>query len=66
MMTRDHHIKPFLDDPSLLTKTFREVIEALDSSGEDDVTQEKEAQLREIAKSIERLRRRVTCRRLAR
>lgn len=55
MMTRDHHIKPFLDDPSLLTKTFREVIEALDSSGEDDVTQEKEAQLREIAKSIERL-----------
>ena len=55
MMARDHDIKPFLDDPSLLTETFREVIEALDSSGEDDVTQEKEAQLREIAKSIERL-----------
>ncbi len=55
MMASDHDIKPFLDDPALLTETFREVIEALDSSGEDDVTQEKEAQLREIAKSIERL-----------
>jgi len=55
MMAKDHDIKPFLDDPSLLTETFRKVIEALDSSGEDDVTQEKEAQLREIAKSVERL-----------
>lgn len=55
MMARNRDIKPFVDDPSLLTETFREVIEALDSSGEDDVTREKEAQLMEIAKSIERL-----------
>lgn len=55
MMAGDHDIKPFLDNPSLLAETFREVIETLDSSGEDDVMREKEAQLREIAKSIERL-----------
>ncbi len=54
-MARDHDIRPFLDDPSLLTETFREVIKALVSSGEDDVTHEKEAQLREIAKGIEQL-----------
>ncbi len=54
-MARHHDIKPFLDDPSLLMDTFLAVIEALDSSGEDDVAQEKEAQLREIARTIERL-----------
>ncbi len=54
-MSKGHDIKPFLDDPSLLVETFRQVIEHLDSSGEDDETREKEAQLREIAKTIERL-----------
>lgn len=54
-MNQNIDTKPFLDDPSLLVETFRQVIESLHSSGEDDETQEKEAQLREIAKTIERL-----------
>lgn len=55
MMAIDQDIKPFLDDPSLMTEIFRQVIESLDSMGEDDETREKEAQLREIAKTVERL-----------
>lgn len=55
MMSKDHNINSFLEDPSLLTQTFRQVIDALDASGEDDERQEMETQLREIAKSIERL-----------
>ena len=54
-MSKHHDITEFVKDPALLADMCRQVIESLDSAGEDDETREKEAQLREIAKSIERL-----------
>lgn len=54
-MNQNIDTKSFLDNPSLLTEAFRQVIKSLDSSSEDDDTQEREAQLREIAKTITRL-----------
>jgi len=54
-MTKHHDITEYVKDPALLADVCRQVIESLDSAGEDDDMREKEAQLREIAKSIERL-----------
>jgi hypothetical protein len=47
-------IKRFLQDPELLVQLCREVIDALDGA-EDPQVREKEAQLREISRTIERL-----------
>lgn len=48
-------IDRFVKDPSLLVDLCREVIEELDASNDDSDVGEREAQLREIAKTIERL-----------
>ena len=47
----DHYVK----DPSLLVELCREVIDRIDSGPDDPKSAEKEAQLREIAKAIEKL-----------
>ncbi len=54
-MSKHHDITEYVKDPSLLADVCRHVIESLDSVGDDDESREKEAQLREIAKTIERL-----------
>lgn len=54
-MSKHHDITEYTKDPSLLAEVCRHVIESLDSVGDDDESREKEAQLREIAKTIERL-----------
>ena len=48
-------VAPFVKDPSLLVDLCREVIDVLDSSTDDSDVGEREAQLREISKTIERL-----------
>ena len=48
-------IAPYVKDPSLLVDLCREVIDELDASNDDSDVGEREAQLREIAKTIERL-----------
>ncbi len=48
-------IDRFVKDPSLLVELCREVIDELDPSNDDSDISEREAQLREIAKTIERL-----------
>lgn len=48
-------IDRFVKDPSLLVELCREVIDDLDASDDDSDIGEREAQLREIAKTIERL-----------
>lgn len=45
----------FVKDPGLLVELCREVIDELDSGASDSDVAEREAQLREIAKTIERL-----------
>jgi hypothetical protein len=48
-------IDRFVRDPSLLIELCREVIDRLDNGPDDPKAGEKEAQLREIAKAIEKL-----------
>jgi hypothetical protein len=48
-------IDRFVKDPSLLVELCREVIDELDAGTADSAVSEREAQLREIAKTIERL-----------
>jgi len=48
-------IDRFVKDPSLLIELCRKVIERIDSGSDDRKAAEKEAQLREIAKAIEKL-----------
>ena len=45
----------FVKDPSLLIELCREVIDRIDSRSDDPKAAEKEAQLREIAKAVEKL-----------
>jgi len=54
-MSNDIDIDRFVKDPSLLIELCHEVIDRLDSGPEDPKTREKEAQLREIAKAVEKL-----------
>ena len=54
-MSRDIDIGRFTKDPGLLIELFREVIDRIDCVPDDARTSEKEAQLREIAKAVEKL-----------
>ncbi len=54
-MSDGQDIDRFVKDPSLLVDMCREVIDELDASSDDSDIGEREAQLREIAKTIERL-----------
>jgi len=54
-MGSDNDIDRFVKDPSLLIELCREVIDQIDSGSDDSKAAEKEAQLREIAKAIEKL-----------
>lgn len=48
-------IDHFVKDPSLLIDLFRDVIDRIDCASDNAKTGEKEAQLREIAKAVEKL-----------
>lgn len=54
-MSDSADIAPYVKDPSLLVDLCREVIDGLDASTDDSDVGEREAQLREISKTIERL-----------
>lgn len=54
-MTKRHDITEYVEHPAQLVDVCRRVIEALDSSGDDDDVRERQAQLREIARTIDRL-----------
>jgi hypothetical protein len=54
-MGNDSDIDRFVKDPSLLIELCREVIDQIDSGSDDSKAVEKEAQLREIAKAVEKL-----------
>jgi hypothetical protein len=54
-MSHDPDIKRFLKDPSLLIDLCREIIEQLDAGTREPDLGEKEAQLREISRTIDRL-----------
>jgi hypothetical protein len=54
-MRQDIDIDRFVKDPGLLIELCREVIDRIDSEQDDPKTNEKEAQLREIAKAVEKL-----------
>lgn len=54
-MRDGHDIDRYVKDPSLLAELCREVIDELDAANDDSDVGEREAQLREIAKTIERL-----------
>lgn len=54
-MSDGQDIDRFVKDPSLLVELCREVIDELDASNDGSDIGEREAQLREIAKTIERL-----------
>jgi hypothetical protein len=54
-MKNDADIDRFARDPSLLIELCREVIDRLDKGPDDPKAGEKEAQLREIAKAVEKL-----------
>lgn len=54
-MSRDIDIDRFVKDPSLLVELWRDVIDRIDGGPDDQKTGEKEAQLREIAKAVEKL-----------
>jgi hypothetical protein len=54
-MSDGQDIDRFVKDPSLLVELCREVFDELDASNDDSDVGEREAQLREIAKTIERL-----------
>lgn len=54
-MSNRADIDRFVKDPSLLIELCREVIEQIDNGPDDPKAGEKEAQLREIAKAVEKL-----------
>lgn len=54
-MSRNNDIEHFVKDPGLLVELCREVIEQLDACSDDADSGEREAQLREISRTIERL-----------
>jgi len=54
-MSDGQNVDRFVKDPGLLVELCREVIDELDSGTDDPDSGEWEAQLREIAKAIERL-----------
>ena len=54
-MSNDKEIERFLNDPRLVIELCRQVIDHIDAGSEDVAAQEQEAQLREIARSIDRL-----------
>ena len=54
-MSRNIDICRFTKDPGLLIELCREVIDRIDSAPDNAKTSEKEAQLREIAKAVEKL-----------
>lgn len=54
-MSSDIDIDHYVKDPSLLVELCREVIDRIDSGPDDPKSAEKEVQLREIAKAIEKL-----------
>ena len=54
-MSNDQDIARFVKDPSLLVEVFRHVIEGLDSDSDHEAMRDMGAQLREIARTIERL-----------
>jgi exonuclease VII small subunit len=54
-MSNDIDINRFVKDPSLLIELCREVIDRIDSRSDNPKAAEKEAQLKEISKAIEKL-----------
>ena len=54
-MSRNIDIGRFIKDPGLLIELCREVIDRIDCAPDNAKTSEKEAQLREIAKAVEKL-----------
>ncbi|MCG6878950.1 MAG: hypothetical protein LJE96_07375 [Deltaproteobacteria bacterium] len=56
-MSQDIDIDRFVETPELLIRLCREAIERIDSAPDNVKTSEKEAQLREIAKAVEKLKR---------
>ncbi len=54
-MSEGTDIERFVKDPSLLVELCREVIDQLDAGSDEADVGEREAQLREISKTIERL-----------
>ena len=60
-MSDDADISRFVKDPSLLVEVCREVIDALDSSSDDAIVAEQDAQLRAIAKAVEQLEKSGVC-----
>lgn len=54
-MSNSNNIDHFINDPGLLIDVFRDVINRLDASADDPEIGEKEAQLREISRTIDRL-----------
>jgi len=54
-MIQDINIERVVKDPSLLIELCRDVIDRIDCGPDDVKTSEKEAQLREIAKAVEKL-----------
>lgn len=54
-MNDDNNIGRFVKDPSLLVELYRDVIDQFDVSSEEVAVVEQEAQLRAIAKAVERL-----------
>jgi hypothetical protein len=54
-MSKDSDIERFAKDPSLLVELCREVIDKIDAGSDDARVEEKETQLREISRTIERL-----------
>jgi hypothetical protein len=55
IMNKDSDLNKFVKDPSLLVDLCRQVIEELDTGSNDTEVGEKNTQLREIARTIERL-----------
>ena len=55
MMSTETDIDRFVSDPGLLIELCREVIDQIEAGSEDPASQVKEAQLREIAKAVEKL-----------
>lgn len=54
-MNHDEEVARYVEDPSLLVELCREVIERLDAGGDNGETATMEAQLREIARAIDKL-----------
>ena len=54
-MSHPAEVERYVKDPSLLIELCREVIDRLDAGSNDDDTTAMEAQLREIARTIEKL-----------